>query len=218
MIKMIEKQFKKDICQDSLVEFSSFLRDKTEIEETGNGSLQEFFINHSDLLLLMGDCFFPNMYAAAYQKEFSILGEFRADFAISNSCKSKFLFVEFEPAKRESVFAKKTDGKGIVSYEWSDKFEHGFSQILDWHYRMEDLRRTARFQEHFGSEDVEYEGILVVGRDCFVKEVGGMARLNWRKDKTVIDSRKIYCMTYDKLFRELQGRMNSIDITKARNT
>lgn len=215
MIKMLDKSLDLDACRQSLINLSDFLKKRTEIEETGPDGLQEFFIKNPDLLLLIGDCFFPSLTPAAYQKEFSIVGEFRADFAISNALKSKFLFVEFEPAKKDSIFSEKSDGKTIVSYEWATRFEHGFSQVVDWHYRMDDLARTSKFEEHFGASNVEYDGLLVVGRDSFVHSAGGKARLAWRKEKTIINSRRIHCLTFDALLIELQGRFDAIDAIKS---
>jgi hypothetical protein len=211
MIKMIERKLDLKACKKSLKKLSRFLKDNREIDETGSNGLQTFFLSNPDLILLMGDCFFPAMSPAAYQKEFSIIGEFRADFAISDAGKSKFLFVEFEDAKKNSVFVKKGKGKAQERYEWARRFEHGFSQVVDWHYRMDDLNRTAKFAEHFGSHDIDYDGILIIGRDEFIKNDGGMARLKWRKEKTNINNHRIHCLTFDMLLCELTGRFDAID-------
>lgn len=211
MINMISKKFDLSSCKKSLDEFAKFLRSKDEIDEEGPSGILTFFKRNPDLLLLAGDCFFPSMSPAAYLPEFSILGDFRADFAVANESKSKFLFIEFEPAKNDSVFRKKRVGKTMVSYEWGSSFEHGFSQIIDWHHRMDDLQRTSKFEGHFGCANVDYDGILVVGRDCFVKEAGGTSRLNWRKSRTIINNRQVRSLTYDGFFDELLGRFHSIE-------
>jgi hypothetical protein len=211
MINMITKHLDLSSCKKSLDEFSNFLLSKVEIDEDGSSGSLAFFRENPDLLLLAGDCFFPSMAPAAYLPEFSILGDFRADFAVANGVNSKFLFIEFEPAMKDSVFKKKKHGKTMISYEWGSSLEHGFSQIVDWHHRMDDLQRTSKFEEYFGSVNVDYDGILVVGRDCFVKEVGGTSRLNWRKSRTVINNRQIRSLTYDGFFNELLGRFKSIE-------
>lgn len=217
MIKMVQKNLDLPACEQSLLALEAFLSSNLEIEETGAGGLQEFFENHPDLLLLMGDCFFPSLSPHYYGKEFSILGEFRADFAISDKSQSKFLFVEFESAKTDSVFVTKYDGKTITSYDWSPRFEHGFSQVVDWQYRMDDLGRTSRLEEHFGSAKVDHEGILVVGRDHFVKKAGCLSRLAWRKEKVVINSKRVHCLTFDGLLIELRGRYDAISEVLAGN-
>lgn len=210
MIKMIEKTLDLTTCGQSLDNLEALLKNNREISETGQNGLQEFFTSHPDLILLMGDCFFPGLSPAAYQHEFSIIGEFRADFAVCNQLKSKFLFIEFEDAKKDSVFVTKSNGRTSISYEWSPRFEHGYSQVVDWHYRMDDLKRTFKFSEHFGQTDITYDGLLVIGRNEFLKEANGANRLKWRKEKTIINSARIHCITFDELFEELRGRYNTI--------
>lgn len=214
MINMTAGKLNISSCKHSLGEFSAFLQNRKEIDEDGaNGSLA-FFRKHPQLLLLAGDCFVPSMSPASYCPEFAILGDFRADFAVANKNKSKFLFMEFEAAKQDSVFKKKHHGKTMISYEWGASLEHGFSQIVDWHHRMADLRQTSKFEEHFGATYVEYEGILVVGRDSFVREAGGTSRLEWRKNSIVVNSRPVRCLTYDGFLEELQGRFDAIQSSR----
>jgi hypothetical protein len=215
MIKMIDRKIEFESCKRSLHDLSELLNNNRELEETGSKGLQEHFETHPDLLLLMGDCFLPSLSPAAYQREFSILGEFRADFAISNEDRSKFLFIEFENAKEDSVFVKKTDGKTVITYEWSPRFEHGFSQIVDWHYRMDDLRRSSKIQEHFGSNVLDYEGILIIGRDEFIRDAGGGSRLRWRKEKVLVDNHRVHCLTFDGLLTELAGRFEFIEAIRS---
>jgi hypothetical protein len=35
-------------------------------------------------------------------------------------------------------------------------------------------------------------------------------RLEWRQDKVIINSKKIFCVTYDQLYRDLSGRLDNI--------
>ena len=113
------------------------------------------------------------------------------------------------------MFVKKTDGKTVITYEWSPRFEHGFSQVVDWHYRMDDLRRTSKIQEHFGSNVLDYEGILIIGRDEFIRDAGGESRLRWRKEKVFIDNHRVHCLTFDGLLTELTGRFEFIDAIRS---
>ena len=65
--------------------------------------------------------------------------------------------VEFEPGEQNAVFKKQADRK---NQEWSARFEHAFSQIVDWFYSFEDQNNTAAFQNTFGtgaSQDAEEE-------------------------------------------------------------
>lgn len=208
---MIDLKFSLPSCKTALAELKILLATKPELDETGPDGLQEFFWERPALLLLMGKCFGPTMKASSYQREFSIFNEFRADFAVCNQTKDRFLFVEFEDAKSDSVFAKKADGARSVSYQWSPRFEHGFSQVVDWHFRMHDYRRTSKLEEHFGSQPIAYIGILVIGRDQHVKGTGNSQRLAWRRETTVIDSEPLRCLTFDELAFELEERLTEID-------
>lgn len=194
-------------CRKDLKALEDLLTAQEEIAET---LLLNFFTERPDLLLLMGDTFFPSMNPAAYQRELSVLGEFRADFAVANALHDKILLVEFESAMSNSVFVKKGKSSRSVTYQWSARFEHGFSQVVDWYYRIDDLQRSHRYHEHFGADQVAFEGILVIGRDKFVSAAGCEERLEWRKTKTNIDSRHLYVLTFDRLFQELQGRLECI--------
>ena len=218
MIHMTDAAFDLDAASKAIEELHSFLADHQEIEETGPQGLQQFFLKRPSLLLLAGECFGPQSFvASAYASEFSIFRDFRADFAIANKERDKFLFIEFEAAKRDSIFSVKHTGKSTISYEWAKPFEHGYSQLVDWHYLMDDMERTSRFQEHFGANEVSYDGLLVIGRDSFVKEAGGHHRLRWRKDKTVVNSRRLHCLTFDALANELQGRHESYSLRDSSN-
>lgn len=187
MIRLIDVALELDTASQAIAELNAFLADRQEIEETEPEGLQQFFSARPSLLLLAGECFGPPSFlASAYAPEFSVFRECRADFAIANKERDKFLFVEFEAAKRDSVFSVKHSGKSSVSYEWAKPFEHGYSQLIDWHCLMDDMERTSRFQEHFGVDHVSYDGLLVIGRDSFVNEAGCSRRLRWREEKTVV--------------------------------
>lgn len=196
--------------------FEKLLKDHQELEETGAGSLQEFFTARPNLLLLMGQTFCIGLRAAAYLHECSIVHEFRADYAVANEDRSKFLFVEFEHAKKESIFPTKAKTSGNNSYQWSKIFEHGFSQVVDWYFRLDDYEKTSKIEEHFGTDKIKYVGILVVGRDIFLKQSGLTKRFEWRREHTVIDSKHLSCFTFDELARELRGHYESlVDTTSA---
>jgi hypothetical protein len=217
MIRMKDRALDAEACRTAVDEFDKLLSSRDEIEESGPNGLLEFFSAHPDLLILMGDLLLPSLSPTAYQKEFSILGEFRADFAVANKNKSKFVFIEFESAERESVFVQKGSSPGTISYEWARRFEHGYSQVVDWHYRLDDLSGSSKFYEHFGHRNIEFEGVLVVGRDKFVQEAKGEERLKWRKEHTLINNRKLRCMTFDLLLSEMRGRLEFIaDILNGR--
>lgn len=218
MISLIDAAFDLNTASQAIADLNAFLADHQEIEETGSDGLQQFFDARPSLLLLTGECFGPPSFlASAYAPEFSLFREFRADFAIANKERDKFLFIEFEAAKRDSVFSVKHSGKSSVSYEWAKPFEHGYSQLIDWHYLMDDMERTSLFQENFRVDHVSYDGLLVIGRDSFVNEAGCSSRLRWRKEKTVVNRRRLHCLTFDALVNEIQGRYETYAMRDASN-
>nr|WP_229262381.1 Shedu immune nuclease family protein [Duganella guangzhouensis] len=193
-----------------LVALDALLAEQPCLDEAGPRGLQQFFNARPNLVLLMSRALFDGIAAAAYLPGCSIMQEFYADFAIADKTGSKFLFVEFEHAKRNSIFSIKTAGKSSQSYQWSRTFEHGFSQIVDWYFRLDDYHRTSKIEEHFGAPKIEYLGVLIIGRDHFLKQAGLMQRFEWRRRHTVINSRNLRCFTFDELARELREHYEAL--------
>ena len=215
MIKLIGGRLDLDVCQSDLDAFRTLLDANVELEETGAGSLQEFFGTRLNLLLLMGSVYGPAMWPTHYQKELVLLNEFRADYVVCDATMRKFLFIEFEPAKENSIFETKANGRTGTSYEWSPRFEHGFSQIVDWQFRIDDYRRSSRLMEHFGSDDIAFQGVLIIGRDRFLQKHGTQRRFDWRVQNTTVQSRPIHCITFDKLYEEMFGRLENLELIRS---
>ncbi len=99
--------------------------------------------------------------------------------------------------------------KGKSRPEWLPRFEHGYSQIVDWLYILDDLQQTGEFESKFGSRSIDYFGLLVVGRihDLSERE---LKRLHWREAKTLVNSNKIHCMTFDGLYEHLKANLDQI--------
>lgn len=204
MITMIRTKLNLRQLGYDIVAFETLLDENEHLEETGEHGLQQFFNSRPNLLLLMSGALVEGIVGSAYLTGCSILQEFYADYAIADRSGSKFLFVEFEHAKQNSIFTTKTRSKSSHSYQWSRTFEHGFSQIVDWYFRLDDYHRTSKIEEHFGMPKIEYVGALILGRDHFLKQAGLMQRFEWRRRHTVINSRSLRCFTFDELARELR--------------
>ncbi len=189
MLTLHSHQFDINACTKQIEELRTFLSENVEIEETGKDGLQTFFSNRPDLILLLGSLHF-GLDPYLYKAEVSLFSnEFRADFVVANRHMKKFTFIEFEDAKKGSIFKRKSRGSASAntSYEWSRRYEHGLSQVIDWYYRMDDYERTDKFEEYFGHRQIEYTGLLVIGRDQFVRQAGLMKRFQWRVNKTIIN-------------------------------
>ena len=81
---------------------------------------------------------------------------------------------------------------------WGRRFEHGFSQLVDWFFAFDDLKHTAGLPACSGKVTCEFYGLLVIGRSADLSE-HDFARLRWRSDRVSINTHKVICLTYDEL-------------------
>jgi hypothetical protein len=134
--------------------------------------------------------------------ELNLFGDFACDLAVGDSSAHAYSLIEFEDARRNSVFQK-----GVKSTpEWGRRFEHGFSQLVDWFWRLEDQRTTNSFRTLFGDSNATFFGMLIIGRSGHLKP-REVRRLEWRQEKVVINSNKILCLTFDELVRKLEKKL-----------
>src|SRR5262249_12745686 len=117
-----------------------------------------------------------------------------------------YTFVEFEDAKRGSVFKKKA---GKATPDWGDRFEHGYSQIVDWFYKLEGMRPTPDYEARFGSRDFRRQGLLVIGRKAHLG-LHERGRLAWRSDGMLLHGARIDCVTFDRLLADMNARLESL--------
>lgn len=201
------KNFKFDpkVCRKELNELKFHLDSKSELNERKD--VLPFFKNRQHLSSFIGS-YFP--YISGFDKlayEYDIFGDFKADLAIGDSESGWYGFIEFEGASETSIFEKKGDK---VTPEWSTRFEHGFSQVVDWFWKLSALEYTREFVSRFGSEFTGYEGMLIIGRS------EGLAqrerdRLRWRRDRLIVNSKHIHCVTFDELYLHLDTRLRSYE-------
>jgi hypothetical protein len=134
--------------------------------------------------------------------EYDLFGDFACDLVVGDSRRNAYSFIEFEDAKPDSIFVKKPKKS---TPEWSPRFDHGFSQIIDWFWKLDDLERTTEFASRFGGA-IEYNALLIIGR-------GGSfgtredRRWKWRQRSVVVDNKHINCITYDDLHEALDQRL-----------
>jgi hypothetical protein len=135
--------------------------------------------------------------------EYPLFGDFSSDLLIGDWERRGYVLVEFENAAPNSVFVKKP---GKATPEWSPRFEHGFSQIADWFYKIDTQRHAADFEERFGSRAVQMSGLLILGRreDFGPRE---RDRLGWRQQHVSVNGNQIHCMTFDDLCEDVLLRL-----------
>ena len=135
--------------------------------------------------------------------EFTFFGDFRADLVVGDSVNKTYCFIEFEDATQNSIFVN----RGRSTSDWSPRFERGFSQIVDWFWKLDDFKNTAQYRAVFDSDSINFYGMLIIGRDSFLSPID-RNRLRWRLNKVLIDSQKIICITFDQLARDLRDRLS----------
>lgn len=91
--------------------------------------------------------------------------------------------------------------------EWSPRFEHGYSQIIDWFCLLDDLKKTDLFKRTFGKDHVRFSAMLLIGRDSSIVDDYDKTRLDWRSDNVLLNSQPVICTTFDELFRKLDWRL-----------
>jgi hypothetical protein len=164
----------------------------------GERELQELFKASLHLTAYVGAAIGNIGIAKLVAYEFQIMGDYGADIAFGNREK-RFCFVELENADPESVLEKV--GKKATK-EWSRRFEHGFSQIVDWFCHLDDFKKTDRFHKNFGYGHIDFVGLLLIGRNEGL-DADDIRRLRWRTHNVIVNSHPVVCMTYDDLYKEL---------------
>lgn len=188
--------------KDELKEYEAFLQLSGELSE--RKAILPFFRQHLQLTSHLATLLIPEI-ADCYAFEFELFGDFCCDLVLANQRTQDVVFIEFEDAKRNSIFRQKT---GKYQPEYSTRFEHGYSQLIDWFYLLHDQQRTHAMKQRFlGKSEINYHGLLIIGREQFLNE-SQTQRLNWRVQKTRVDSHTIACLTFDEVYKVLDRRLN----------
>jgi hypothetical protein len=189
-------------CVRELANFEALLASKDELKE--RDEILPFFRQNLNLAAFLGtyipDIANPDRVAT----EYDIFGDFACDLAVGDSTSETFLLVEFEDAKPESLFVK---NGAKATPEWAPRLEHGFSQVLDWFWKLSDTEKSDDYENRFGARHVAVHGLVVVGRDQTLQP-REKARLKWRQDHTIVHSKKVSVITFDQLARDLKYRLS----------
>lgn len=189
-------------CVKELAKFEALLASKAELKE--RDEILPFCKGNLNLAAFLGtyipDIANPDRVA----NEYDIFGDFACDLAVGDSKSETFLLVEFEDAKVESLFVK---NGAKATPEWAPRLEHGFSQVLDWFWKLSDMEKSDDYENRFGARHVAIHGLVVVGREqtLLPRE---KARLKWRQDHTIVHSKKVSVITFDQLARDLKYRLS----------
>jgi hypothetical protein len=170
-----------------------------------------FFRKHRNLAALIGYLFSDCVHIDRIAFEFDIFGDHAADVVLGDAARSKYVLVEFEDAAADSIFRKEAKKDTRV---WASRFEQGYSQIIDWFWKLDDLARTDTLRHRFeGAKSIRYEGLLVIGRTSHLQPLE-RDRLSWRRDRVVVDSKRISCLTFDELHNDLRDKLKLMGVAE----
>jgi hypothetical protein len=128
------------LFEAELMALGTLLASKQDVSEMDD--IQPLFKASGHLSAFLGT-FAPDIGPAtelAY--DFPFFGDYRADLLVGNKTAAHFCVVEFEDGGPDSIFKKQPNR---ANPEWSARFEHGFSQLTDWFFNLDDYRNSHGF-------------------------------------------------------------------------
>jgi hypothetical protein len=137
--------------------------------------------------------------------ELTLFGDLVCDAAIGDSATHAYTLVEFEDATEYSIFGRLYKGKTVK--RWSPRFEHGFSQLVDWAWRLtEEGGTSSAYRRIFQKDNASVQLLLVVGRDADLTP-DDVARVEWRANSISLGQYRMSCMTFDGVLNSLRRRL-----------
>jgi Domain of unknown function (DUF4263) len=188
-------------CKQEVKEFGELLQSKEELSERSD--ILPFFKKHLHVSAFVANNVPTMTNYDRIKHEYQLFGDFQADLVVGDSKRHSYCFIEFEDGKQDSIFKSKKKRK---SPEWSSKFEHGYSQIIDWFWKLDDMKKTDAARRDFGNSTFSAHGMLVIGRSSNLSRPN-KERLQWRSNKVIIDSHSIVCLTFDMLYEDMQDKI-----------
>jgi hypothetical protein len=191
-------QFDYRLGLKELGEFERFLATNDELGERND--IQPFFKERKHLSAFIG-ALNPNI--VRFNRlafELNLMGSFSCDLAVGDSITGSYCLIEFEDAKEDSVF-KKHPNKSTP--EWSPRFDHGFSQVVDWLWLLDDIRQNRQFERLFEGREISFIAYLLVGRSQYVDDE---TRFRWRQNNIQVGRHKVHCFTFDELLSALKRK------------
>lgn len=188
---------------DNLNELEAFLASTAHLKE--REEVLPFFKARPHLCAALGYASnaveLPNRWAS----ELDLFGDFVCDAASGDSEANAYTLIEFENAQEFSIFSRLQDGKSMK--RWSSRFEHGFSQLVDWAWRLSsEVDGTPAFQRIFGDAHPSIHLLLVVGRDADLGKED-VARLRWRASNISLGPFRMSCFTFDGILASIRRRL-----------
>jgi hypothetical protein len=201
-----------DRCRQELAAFKSLLDGHEASGLKEQEHILPFFRKHRNVAALIGHLYSDCIRVDRIAYEFDLFGDHAADLVVGDAARQSFGFIEFEDAAPDSIF-RKQGKKDTLS--WAPRFENGYSQIIDWFWKLDDLVRTDTLGHRFeNARSIRYYGLLIIGRSAHLEPLE-RARLSWRRDRVVVDSKHIYCVTFDELYDDLRDKLKLLGLAAA---
>jgi hypothetical protein len=194
-MKKLNIRYNLNQLKEAVHAFEGLLVNEEELEEKKD--IQPFFKSNPVLIIAISELVgMSSMNIDELEFEFQLWHDFICDVGFGSSKTNTYCLIELEDAKRNSIFRRTPKNHS----KFSERFENGFSQIIDWFWKIDGLKNTSTEIEHlFNTHHPTIKSILLIGRSNFLKNSSEVARLKWRVEKTIIDSKRINCYTYDEL-------------------
>lgn len=188
-----------------VAEFESFLGTSTHKRE--RAEIAPFFKPRKQLVAALGWAHPEILHPDRVSTELSLFGDFACDAASGDSTQKAFLLVEFEDAAESSVLRVRPKEDPGKLKGWSPRFEHGFSQLIDWAWRLDvEASGSPSMKRIFGVADPTIHFLLIAGRDSDLEDED-LDRLSWRARSVQFGSYRMSCRTFDGALASIKRRL-----------
>jgi hypothetical protein len=188
-------------CLAEINEFGQLLQNNNTLSEKKD--ILPFFEKRDHLSAFLANFNQDNSHYDQVAHELSLFGDFTCDLAAGDKANNAYCMIEFEDATETSIFRSTARSRP----DWSTRYEHGFSQLVDWMWKIDDQKPTKAFHNLFGSATISIVPMLVVGRSSFVAGLE-RDRYKWRRNAVSIHGTPVICLTYDDLYDTLQRKLS----------
>lgn len=199
MKKLIPHVFDKHMCRQQWNELDQHIKKYPILDE--NRQVLPFFKTRHDLSLLVGQYIPRTINPDVLAHEYPLYGDFKADLIVGDASTRNYLLVEFEDGRPDSIFKKK---KGKATPDWAPRFECAFSQLVDWLWKLDDMRSTDAFTNAFGDRHAKFHGLIVIGKGMSL-DAQEKSRLRWREDKILVNSNGVSIVSFEQLAAALDS-------------
>lgn len=186
-MKIIQNlQFDRLTYGRELTDLKQLLSQKSSLKESQD--ILPFFRERPHLSSQIGSIIYNFLNIDKIAFEFDLFGDFKCDLLVGDSQRGSYTFIEFEDAQKNSIFNKK---HGKFQPDFSYRFERGYSQIVDWFYKLNYVS-SHDLSARFHSPTIRYQGVLIIGRSHYINDITLKNRLIWRTDNVLVKTHSYF--------------------------